>query len=491
MIKNTLVIITCLSLNILVNGQEKYRTIELPGNPAPVAGMALSADQTRLALATVLGRVFVLDVTTDGSEQILWKRTDLAGFRYGARVKFSSDGRHILLLELKNFGATFNPVKIRSRGFVILDAATGQTVFEKSGVFSADLLPGTSAVAYTSGDAIRIADLDTGKEIRKFDLDDAEAVAISHNGKLLAASYDPSRREFKQLESVDQNRGELRNAAKSKRLIAFFDLEAGNRLYQSSDETDIVFSMKFTSDDKYLVYMTRGKGAEGSQKQLAVFDFFRMEASTGIKDRDFNHKSNDFYGDYSITDDNQRFGYSDNEGFFKWKKRFQIFPFDGSHERIARFAYQGRFGSKNIFTPTFALRSDRSVAYLSNGPGIIIWDYSLVPDYIAYIEKADPDETIDVASSTLDTELAAGKLREYIQKQNISGIFIFDITLHKKGEVATVFAASDERTDIRSQNLLKDYIRQMRFDVKIAKDQRIKFRYTFDIDPDQADHEEE
>lgn len=477
-----------------VHGQteEKFRKIEIPGNHAPIAGMALSPDQSLLAVAAVQGRFYLMDVRSQGSESLIWKRLDLSGFKYGARIRFTPDSKYVLLVEMKNFGSSFNPVKIKSRTILILDVLTGSTVFSRSGVFGADLMPDGQTVVFTQGDQIQIMNFLSGSTLRSIPLNDAEAVGVSNSGLLIAASYDPDRRELKQLESVDRNRGELRNAAKAKRLIAFFDAATGNRLYQSDDETDIVFNIQFSSDDREAIYMTRGKGKEGNQKQLTTFGFFRMDASSGKKDPDFFYSSNDFFGDYALTPDKTYFAYSDNMGFFKWKKRFQIFDYNRLNHRVAQFAYQGRIGSMNIFTPTFALRADRQVAYLSNGPSIIEWDYEKLPDHLTFVEKADPDETIDKASAVLEEEMRAGKLREFISKNAINGIFIFDITLHKKGEVATIFAPGDEKTDIRAQNLLKDFVRQMRFDVKIPKDQRVKFRYTFDIsvEPDIETEEE-
>lgn len=471
---------------------EKFRKIEIPGNHAPIAGMALSPDLSLLAVAAVQGRFYLMDVRLQGNESLVWKRLDLPGFKYGARIRFTPDSKYILLVEMKNFGSTFNPVKIKSRTILILDATTGTTVFDRSGVFGADFMPDGQTVVFTQGDNIQMVDFLSGSTRLTIPLSDAEAVGVSNSGLLIAASYDPSRRELKQLESVDRNRGELRNAAKAKRLIAFFDANTGERLYQSNDETDIVFSIHFSSDDQDVIYMTRGKGKEGNQQQLATFGFFRMDARSGQKDPEFFYSSNDFFGDYALSAGKTLFAFSDNMGFFKWKKRFQLFDYNRLNHRVAQFAYQGRIGSMNIFTPTFALRSDRPVAYLSNGPSMIEWDYEKLPEHLTFVEKADPDEAIDKASAALDEEMRAGKLREFITKNTISGIFIFDITLHKRGEVATIFAPGDEKTDIRAQNLLKDFVRQMRFDVKIPKDQRVKFRYTFDIsaEPEMETEEE-
>ena len=47
--------------------EEKFRKIEIPGNHAHIAGMALSPDQSLLAVAAVQGRFYLMDVSTQGN----------------------------------------------------------------------------------------------------------------------------------------------------------------------------------------------------------------------------------------------------------------------------------------------------------------------------------------------------------------------------------------------------------------------------------------
>ena len=54
-----------------------------------------------------------------------------------------------------------------------------------------------------------------------------------------------------------------------------------------------------------------------------------------------------------------------------------------------------------------------------------------------------------------------------------------NITIQKNGEVVSIFAQSDEKTNIPMQNMLKDIILRYRFDVTVPKNERLKFTYTF------------
>jgi hypothetical protein len=240
--------------------------------------------------------------------------------------------------------------------------------------------------------------------------------------------------------------------------------------------------MEFAPDDSHVIYAVRSKGKEGGTKQLAQFGMGRISSPTGEIDRSFFHYSNDAFLDFAVSPDQKYFAFVDDPGAFGFKKRVLIYDYNNMDDRQGMFGYQGKLFNPNLYSPCFAMRTDTSLVYLSNGNKVIEWDYKKLPEYLLYTEPTTPDAVSDTAVSTLNRELKSGKLAEFITKNQINGLFIFDITLHKKGEVATVFTQSDEKTDIRSQNLLKDYIRQMRFDVKMPKDQRVKFRYTFDIE---------
>lgn len=476
------VMLACLSMMAQVFNSDKYRMFNVPDNHYPIFGMSLSPDQKELLVSGWGGRLFMLDVQTPGVDKLLWKNLSISGFKYGAKPVFSADGRFILMVETVQWTSLWTLIKVKPRKCIVLESATGNVVFSRDGVLSASFINGTTQIAVTEGDKIRFYDFLTGEKLHKIEVDDVEVLAVSNDGKTIAASYDPEKKEFKQLESVGGNRGELKNAKKSKRLIAFYDVATGNRIATSSDEVDIVIYMEFAPDDKQVIYAVRSKGKEGGTKQLAQFGMGRINSPSGEIDRSFFHYSNDVFLDFSVSHDQSLFAFVDDPGAFGFKKRVLIYDYNNMDNRQGMFGYQGKLFNPNLYSPCFALRTDTSLVYLSNGNKVIEWDYKKLPEYLLYTEPTTPDAVSDTAVSTLNRELKSGKLAEFITKSNIHGLFIFDITLHKKGEVATVFTQSDEKTDIRSQNLLKDYIRQMRFDVKMPKDQRVKFRYTFDIE---------
>lgn len=487
----TILLITVLSVHLPAQpeGSDKYRTFSIPGNQYPIFGMTLSADQKLMAVSAWNGRTYLVDVKTAGAENLIWKNYDISGFKYGSKPVFSADGKYILMVETVQWTSFWSVVKVKPRKCSVLDAATGKELFSLNGIRSAAFVAGTTHLAVSENDRIRFYDFMTGKKTGDIEVDDIEVLAVSHDGKTIAASYDPEKRELRELESVGKNRGELKNARKSKRLIAFYDVATGKKLATSNDEMDIVIYLEFSPDNEAVIFAVRSKGQEGGTKQLAQFGMGRIDAATGLIDRSFFHYSNDVFLDFQVTNDQKIFAFVDNPGIFGFKKRVTLYDYNNMDSRIAMFGYQGKLFSHNLFSPCFAIRADTTLVYLSNGNRVIEWNYRQLPEYLVYTEPADADVAVDSAQVKLNRELTNGKLKAFIEKNHIRGLFIFDITLHKKGEVATVFAQSDEKTDLMSQNLLKDYLRTMKFDVKLAKNQRVKFKYTFVLESDYDDGE--
>ncbi len=90
----------------------------------------------------------------------------------------------------------------------------------------------------------------------------------------------------------------------------------------------------------------------------------------------------------------------------------------------------------------------------------------------------EEEQVIEAAYNTLEQEMKNGELLEWAKEQGIKGAYTFNITIRGKGEVATVSVVKREG-EINDQNILKDYIKTMRFPFKMPKDKSYKFQYEF------------
>ena len=93
------------------------------------------------------------------------------------------------------------------------------------------------------------------------------------------------------------------------------------------------------------------------------------------------------------------------------------------------------------------------------------------------------DQVVTEAKKQLDEAMQApeGELYVFKTENDISGKFTFDITIHEKGRVATVFVVENDAGSIQSQNMLKDFMKDFRFWFKMPKGKDYKFQYVFDF----------
>ena len=87
------------------------------------------------------------------------------------------------------------------------------------------------------------------------------------------------------------------------------------------------------------------------------------------------------------------------------------------------------------------------------------------------------------AMAELDSLLVdtGGDFFKQLAELNISGQYVFDITLREKGVVATVFVVNDGINPIPMQNSLKDLLKRYRFSFRVPKGKSYKFQYTFNL----------
>lgn len=91
------------------------------------------------------------------------------------------------------------------------------------------------------------------------------------------------------------------------------------------------------------------------------------------------------------------------------------------------------------------------------------------------------DKLVSQAISQLNSAMLPpkGELYIFATENKISGSFTFDLTIRKKGEMATVYVVSSENASILMQNQLKDYLKAFRFDLTVPKGESRKFRHSF------------
>ena len=199
-----------------------------------------------------------------------------------------------------------------------------------------------------------------------------------------------------------------------------------------------------------------------------------------VDNANFIYQTSEQLANFDITPSSTLFSYNDNKGLFAGKREVYVVNFQQQQEIIGKFTFQGRTKTRNLYQAALAF-IDQSVILVANGLKLTYWNFEELPNYVEYVEPVNENAILDAAIGQLDSDLQnpQSSLSKSISKHQIAGLFLLNITIQKNGEVVSIYAKSDDKTNIPMQNMLKDIILKYRFDVTVPKNERLKFTYTF------------
>ncbi|RLD43496.1 MAG: hypothetical protein DRI88_10780 [Bacteroidetes bacterium] len=95
----------------------------------------------------------------------------------------------------------------------------------------------------------------------------------------------------------------------------------------------------------------------------------------------------------------------------------------------------------------------------------------------------DRDKVAKRASETFKASMEApeGELYLFGKENNITGSYDFKITLGDKGKVVSIFVLNREGGSIKMQNMVKDAVKETRFDFKLPKNKDYSITYKFNF----------
>lgn len=484
-----LLFITGLSLR----AQVQPVPVNLPDVSYPILTLKQSPSAKYLFLTLAEGRFLLYNLSpgrlTENSTP-LWTNFSIKGFKVGGIAGFSDDERYILVTEQKSGDAraktSISPFRIN-----ILEVASGKVVYETDGVNSAQILGDNQSVLIARDERVSVVNFKTGAEQAGFALSGCEIASLNHAGNLLAVSYDAARNEFREKEGAGLNRKELKNAAKNKKLISFYEFPSMKLSATLTEEVDVVVRMQFTPDDRHLLFFSHTRQAEhthanllnGLDNTMDLSQFQRVDIQNfKVDNLNFIYQTSEILANFDLITRPALFAYSDNKGLLAARRQVVVVDFNQQQAYLGTYTFKGRARTRNLFSTAFAFADDQTVI-VANGTRLTYWNFRDFPQYTEYIEPVDENGILDNAMQQLDQDLQSpeSSLMKSISKKQISGLYLFNITIQKSGEVISVFARSDEKTNITMQNMLKDIILKYKFDVTVPKNERIKFTYTFNL----------
>ncbi len=478
-----------LIVTTITQAQKQYAAglidLEPEGIVSVITDIVISPDNKSLYLAGAYGRGYLLDISTKGKTKTIWQTNSISGLKNGSIATFSEDGKYILLRGIRTTNAkrravsfSNNPKSWQDKDDVcVLDATNGKVLFASENAYSISISANT--VFISDVDGFKFISMPDGKLLKSIPFTDNEYAAISPSGKYIIESWDADKQDFKNIPSIKNRRAELKNAYKAKKLLVVYDASNLEKAIAfSDDEIDVVTNMQFSPDEKYVYLQMQLAGQENSTTPNP-YVYQRVEIATGIIDNSFGIKGN-FCKTNFVNNKTSYLVAGGNIGFLK-QARIQD---NNNTEDFASFETRYKlFKNATLFSPV-ALSNNSTIAYIYYEKQLFEWDYSILKKFFKKGAAATDEELAEKAVNMLDDALndANSKLSKSIQKANINGDYIMDITISgPKGSVTTVFCESDDKTNIPMQNSLKDIIKKQEFDLGLPKEKRIKFRYTFQL----------
>ncbi|MFN8135467.1 MAG: hypothetical protein U0Z17_09670 [Bacteroidales bacterium] len=457
----------------------------------PVLGMKKSPSSKFLFLSLAGGRFLLYDISKgklDENSRPLWKNFESKGFAIGGDAEFSNDEKYILVTE-QNAMYAHDKVKIEPFRINVFDVSNGKLVFDTDGVNSAQFLNDNASVLIADDEGVVTYNFISNTKGEKKKIEACEIACLNHNENLLSVSYDAERDEFKKAEGAGLNKKELKNAAKNKKLVRFYEYPSMKKIGTISEEVDVVFRMQYTSDDRYLLFFSRTRQMEHTHTNLLngldntrdLNQFQRIDMNNfRVDNTNFIYQTSEEMANFDISPSSALFAYNDNRGFFAGKREVYVTSFAKQQLIAGKFTFQGRAKTRNLYQAALAF-IDESTILVANGLKLTYWNFTELPDYVEFIEPVNENLILDAAIGQLDSDLQnpESSLSKSISKHQIAGLFLLNITIQKNGEVISIFAQSDDKTNIPMQNMLKDIILKYRFDVTVPKNERLKFTYTF------------
>ena len=211
--------------------------------------------------------------------------------------------------------------------------------------------------------------------------------------------------------------------------------------------------------------------------------FQRIDMQNYVVDNlNFIHQTSEAMANFDLSLKADLFVFGENKGLFAGKREIDVVKFSEQQVSKGIYTFQGRSNTRNLFSPAFAIH-DESTILVANGLKLSYWNFSQYPKYTENIEPINENKILDLAISQLDADIQnpESSFLKTIAKKQINGLYLLAISIQKNGEVVSVFAQSDDKTNIPMQNALKDIILKYKFDVTVPKNERLKFTYTFNL----------
>ena len=213
-----------------------------------MVGLDLSPNMNTVAISGIQSFPFYL---YDYDKQKIIRELDVGNWHAGSAVRYSRNGRYLLLQQL--YYADWAPNKDKEVNFEVIEVATGKRIKRFDNYHAIAITADEKFALSLIGEEVAFWNLKTGKKERQFKVNRASnGVAISPNGNYIAVSHHVSEEALKEHTRYSKDKKGAKYIAKYKQQISVYDAQSFEKLYTVDEFYDIVYRLEYSPDGGYL-----------------------------------------------------------------------------------------------------------------------------------------------------------------------------------------------------------------------------------------------
>ena len=244
---STLIWTLCIQAQINDFNTEKFQIAE---KGVIVLSMDGSPDGAELAVSTRLGKLIFY--SAEGYNKL--REFNVSGFTNGARVRYSADGKYVILKKIRL--SDWNVNKDNKQRVIILDATTGKKVADHDGVYDLTISPDGSNYAIMDKGHMKVKSIADGKTISEVKDERLQSsITFGPDGKLIYASRGFDKSDLKKDPRFKKDRKGRKSFSKYQQTIVGYDVNSGAQEFISPENMDEIYDIRTSRrGDCILVY---------------------------------------------------------------------------------------------------------------------------------------------------------------------------------------------------------------------------------------------
>lgn len=341
-----------------------------------IVGIDLSPDKQKLAISSVQNYPLYL---FDWSKREVLSQFDVGEWYAGSSVRYSTEGRYILLQQL--FYMDWAPNKDREVNYLVVDAASGKVVKSFEKIHAASFTPDEKYIVAITAGEIAFWNLDTGNKDKSFTVAGAtNAVGISPDGRHVAISHHTDPSELKDNPEYKKNKKALNIVLKYKQQVSVYNAETFEKEYTVGEFYDIIYRLEYSPDGNTIFCLNIPHlNAQSALERITYINTIAAETGQALR-KGFTSRAV-YEPDFKLSHDGKLFGLVSQSTRFP---ELHIYDFETGKLNY-RFELATRLLEKHDdgliggdMRTSFVFLPDNKAVLMTMGNHLVLWNINLI-----------------------------------------------------------------------------------------------------------------